>query len=248
MTFSGRVEAYCAARETCCDDVDRGRGPADAAVAVPRRPGASRCPSRPRPTSRAAPTRSRSACRARTTATPPYTVTIDPDGGGEQPPSNGATEPAELVPPKRIDAARDRATSSTRRTRSAAPTTPVDQRRRSRTRSAAALTSYRVVALGRWDADVGADRGLDGRLHRPNGQYSLTLAEDVVGAVELVAHAVRRRTSSRPTLHVCERRADRRRQRNLAQPTGLGSRADVDDPDQGPRRRRRGQAGRAARA
>lgn len=220
VTFSGRVETYCAGTNCSTSSIA-----AEVRLTRPSRfPGG--------PTLRLSAqsktgiprgTDSFSILIPRThDGDPPWTVTIDPSGGGEQPASNGSTEPAELVPPKRIEL---RATSNLEhQTYTLGGTSNAIISGTLKDALGNYLTGYRIVALGRWDASS-APAEVSTVDYVTNGQYQLMLSENVQPPIELVARAYGPNVVA-PELHISGL-APISQQRNLAQPTGLGGRADV---------------------
>src|SRR5690606_20998914 len=102
VTISGRVEAYCASANQSCSTLSIG---AEVRVTRPARfPGGPAL--RFSAQSVADTPRGTDSFTLRVPRTrpgdPPYIVTIDPDGGGQEPAADGGTDPAELVPPRRF--------------------------------------------------------------------------------------------------------------------------------------------------
>ncbi len=102
VTISGRVEAYCSTNATSCNTASVG---AEVRFTRPARfPGgpALRFTTQSKPgVQRGADSFSIRVPRTRE-GDPPWTVTIDPDGGGGEPPADGGNDPAELVPPRHL--------------------------------------------------------------------------------------------------------------------------------------------------
>ena len=220
VTFSGRVEMYCAGANCSTNSI----------AAEVRLTRASRFPGGP--TLRlSAPSKagiargmdSFSILIPRThDGDPPWTVTIDPNGGGDQPSANGTTEPAELVPPKRIEL---RATNNLEhQTYTLGGTSNPIISGTLKDSLGNYLTDYRIVALGRWDLSS-APTEVSTVAYVKNGQYQLMLAENVQPPIELVARPYNPNVVA-PELHISGL-APISQQRNLAQPTGLGARADA---------------------
>ncbi|HUS27176.1 MAG TPA: hypothetical protein VMZ53_01670 [Kofleriaceae bacterium] len=227
VTFSGRVEAYCPASATC---------PTTSIAAEVRLTRPSRFPGGPAlrlsAQSKAGVPRgtdSFSILLPRThEGDEPYTVTIDGDGGGEKPAANGGTDPAELVPPKRLVLyATD---NLEHQTYSLGGANPVVITGVLKDALGGYLTSYRVVALGRWDTDAGTTE-VSTVDYVTNGQYSITLSEGLVGPIELVAKSFDPNVTA-PELHVVGVLPSSQ-MRNIGQPTGLGSRVEVTIPIKG---------------
>jgi hypothetical protein len=220
VTFSGRVEMYCAGANCSTNSIA-----AEVRLTRPSRfPGG--------PTLRlSAPSKagvprgmdSFSILIPRThDGDPAWTVTIDPNGGGDQPATNGSTEPAELVPPKRIEL---RATNNLEhQTYTLGGTTNAIISGTLKDSLGNYLTDYRIVALGRWDQSS-AMTEVSTVAYVKNGQYQLMLSENVQPPMELVARPYNP-SAVAPELHISGL-APISQQRNLAQPTGLGSRLDV---------------------
>jgi hypothetical protein len=92
------------------------------------------------------------------------------------------------------------------------------------------LTSYRVVALGRWDTEAGTTE-VSSVDYVTNGQYSITLSDGLVGPVEIVAKSYDPNVVA-PELHMVGVVATSQT-RNIGQPTGLGNRVDIVIPIKG---------------
>lgn len=220
VTFSGRVEAYCAGANCSTASIA-----AEVRLTRPSRfPGG--------PTLRLSASSKAGIARGMDSFTiliprthdgdPAWTVTIDPSGGGEQPASNGTTDPAELVPPKRIEL---RATNNLEhQTYTLGGTSNVVISGVLKDSLGNYLTDYRVVALGRWDASS-APTEVSTVDYVTNGQYQLMLSDNVEPPIEIVARPYKQNVVA-PELHITGL-APISQQRNLAQPTGLGNRADV---------------------
>jgi hypothetical protein len=220
VKFSGRVEAYCAGSN--CSTMSIG---AEVRVSRPSRfPGG--------PTLRlSAPSKagiprgmdSFSILIPRThDGDPPWTVTIDPNGGGEQPAANGTTDPAELVPPKRIEL---RATNNLEHeTYTLGGTGNAVISGTLKDSLGNYLSGYRIVALGRLDQSSALTE-VSTVDYVTNGQYQLMLSENAQPPIEIVARPFGPNVVA-PELHISGL-APISQQRNLAQPTGLGSRVDV---------------------
>jgi len=152
----------------------------------------------------------------------PYTVTIDPDGGGELPPSHGGKDPAQLVPPKRIQLTSETVTEHQTYTLGSANIATISGVLKDGL--GATLTKYRVVALGHWDPTQ-APSEVSTVHYSTDGTYSLAISEGVVGTVELVARPYDPNVVA-AELHVGA--VDPYTQvKNIYQPTGLGSRVDL---------------------
>lgn len=223
VTISGRIEAACTASQTTCPSTSIGaevrftrpsRFPGGPAVRL----SAQSKPGLPRGTD---------SFTIRVPRTlpgdAPYKVTIDPDGGAALPPAHGGKDPAELVPPRRlIMFATDDIEHQTYLVGSTAPQTisgvlkdPLGSY----------LTKYRVVARGRWDEQTSPTE-ISTVCFSTDGTYSITLAEGVLGPIELVAKPYDDTTVA-PELHVSNIDPYGPQVRNVAQPTGLGARVDL---------------------
>ena len=227
VTFSGRVEAYCAGSTTCATT---------SIAAEVRLTRPSRFPGGPAlrlsAQSKAGVPRGTDSFTILLPRThdgdDPYTVTIDGDGGGEQPAAHGGTDPAEVVPPKRIVLyATDNLEHQTY-TLGGADNAVISGVLKDALGNY--LIGYRVVALGNWDA-AGAATEVSTVDYVTNGQYSVTLSEGLVGQVDLVAKSYDPNVVA-PELHVTGV-APISQTRNIAQPTGLGNRLDVTIPIKG---------------
>ncbi|HEY5921965.1 MAG TPA: hypothetical protein VIV11_09865, partial [Kofleriaceae bacterium] len=155
---------------------------------------------------------------------PPYTITIDPEGGGDMPPTHGSKDPAQIVPPKRF--VLDETSAFEHQTYTLG-TNPVTISGALKDGLGATLTKYRVAALGRWDANA-APTEVSSVHYSTDGTYSIAISEGVVGAVELVARPYDSLVVA-PELRVGA--VDVYTQtKNIYQPTGLGTRVDVSIP------------------
>lgn len=220
VTFSGRVEAYCAGSMCSTNSI--------AAEVRLTRP--SRFPGGPSlrltAQSKAGIPRGMDSFTILIPRThdgdPAWTVTIDPAGGGEQPASNGTTDPAELVPPKRIEL---RATNNLEhQTYTLGGTSNSTISGVLKDSLGNYLTGYRVVALGRWDASSALTE-VSTVDYVTNGQYQIMLSENIQPPIQLVARPYGQNVVT------AELRigglAPITQQRNIGQPTGLGNRVDV---------------------
>lgn len=152
----------------------------------------------------------------------PWTVTIDPSGGGDRPAGNGSTEPAELVPPKRIELVATGNLEHQTYTLGGGTNATISGVLKDSLGSY--LTDYRVVALGRWDLSS-AMTEVSTVDYVTNGQYSLMLSDGVLGPIQIVARPYNPNVVA-PELHVSAI-PPVSQQRNLAQPTGLGNRREL---------------------
>jgi hypothetical protein len=224
VTFSGRVEAACPPPQQSC---------ATASIAAQIRiTRPSRFPGGPAlrliALSKAGIARGSDSFTIELPRThpgdPPYTVTIDPEGGSDTPPTHGGKDPAQLVPPTRIAVTAE--TNIEHKTYTLG-TNAVAITGMLRDGLGTALTKYRVVALGRWDAAAAATE-VSSVHYSTDGTYSILVAEGVVGPIELVATPYDTQAVA-PELHVSNI-AVYAQQKNIFQPTGLGSRLDVAIP------------------
>jgi hypothetical protein len=228
VTISGRVEAYCSAANTACSTTS--------IAAQIRLSRPSRFPGGPtvRFSTQSAPDvlRGTDSFTIRVPRTmdgdPPWTVTIDPDGGGEVPPADGGQEPAELIPPRHLSlVASDDLEHQTYILGSA--DAPVITGSLKDTLGQA-LLGYRVVALGRWD-EGSSPTEVSTVSFSTNGTYSITVAPEAIGPLELVVTPFGA-TNIAPSLHVTYV-SDTTHQRNITQPSGLGQPVMLDIPVQG---------------
>jgi hypothetical protein len=228
ITFSGRVEAYCASGNQTCSTLSIG---AQIRLTRPSRiPGAPALrfsveskPDLPRGSD------SFTIRIPRTLPSDePWTVTFDPDGGGEAPAADGSTDPAELVPPKRLSLFAADDIEHQTYTLGDMPN-PVTITGNLRDAFQSPLTKYRVVALARWAGEPNATE-VSTVDFSADGSYSITIADNVMPPLEIVARPYDENDVS-PTLHL--QGVDIvSGQRNLTQPTGLGQRRMVDIPVQ----------------
>jgi hypothetical protein len=216
VTISGRVEAYCASAGSCSttsvaaevrlsrpsrfrggpalrfsaeSKANIGRGADSFSVRVPRTlPG-----------------------------DPPWTVTIDPVGGGDKPSPSGDTEPAELMPPRHLTLSATGNLEHQTYTLGG-PDAPVITGSL-KDALGQPLIGYRVVALGRWD-DGSPLTEVSSVHFTSEGTYSITVAEEAIGPLELVLTPYGNNVVA-PELHVTYV-GDNSHVRNIAQPAGLG--------------------------
>jgi hypothetical protein len=228
VTISGRVEAYCSSSQPACSTLS-----VAAQVRVTR---PSRFPGGPTlrfsTQSKADVPRGSDSFVLRVPRTrpgdEPWSVTIDPEGGSDEPPAHGGTDPAEVVPPKRFTLhAADNVEHQTYTLGSpdAAVITGT-----LKDAIGQPLLGYRVVAMGRWDM-LSAPTEVSTVHFSDDGSYTLVLSDNIVGAVEVVARPFARNVVA-PSLHVTGV-APITQQRNITQPSGLGERASVTVPVQG---------------
>jgi hypothetical protein len=223
VTFSGRVEAACPPPQQNCSTMSIG---AQVRITRPSRfpggPGlrlvALAKSGVPRGTD------SFTIHLPRTHAgDPPYTVTIDPEGGGDLPPTNGGKDPAQLVPPKRLQLT---AETDVEHQTYTLGTNAVQISGALKDGLGNPLTKYRVVALGHWDATA-APTEVSSVHYSTDGTYTIQLAEGLVGTVEIVAKPYDPMVVA-PELHAGAVDVSGPQVKNLYAPTGLGSRIDID--------------------
>ena len=154
---------------------------------------------------------------------PPYKVTIDPAGGGASPPMHGGKDPAELVPPQRFNL--DVSTDVEHQTYTLGTVQPMTISGVIKDSLGSYLTSYRVVALGRWDLTPAATE-VSSVCFSTDGTYSIQLSEGIVGPIEIVARPYLDNVVA-ATLHVSNVEPYGPQTKNIAQPTGLGSRVNL---------------------
>lgn len=228
VVISGRVEAYCAtANQTC----------STASIAAEiRLTRPSRFPGGPSlrftAQSAAGVPRGTDSFTIKVPQTQagdePYTVTIDPEGGGEQPPTDGNIHPAEVVPPKRLMLT---ATGNNEhQTYTLGGPNPVTITGSLKDALGTSLVGYRVVALGHFDS-ASAKTEVSTVDFVTNGQYSITLADGVAGQIELVATPYEHNVVA-PELHLSNM-SPIPGALTLGQPPGLGDPAILKIPVKG---------------
>lgn len=227
VTFSGRIEAACTTQQMPCSTLSVG-----AQIRITR---PSRFPGGPAlrlvALAKADIPRGTDSFSIRIPRTrpgdPPYVITIDPEGGGDLPPTHGGKDPAQRVPPRRFElvAAGDSEHQTYTLGTSATTISGV-----LKDGLGANLTKYRVVALGRWDV-AGSPTEVSSVHYSTDGTYSLVVSGDVVGNIELVAKPYDSQTFA-PALHAGNIAAATTQVKNLMQPTGIGSRLDIAIPIQ----------------
>ena len=164
-------------------------------------------------------------CRARHDGDPPYIVTIVPDGR-----RRSRRPTARLAARARAAAARTlmpRPTTSSQHDHARQrPSVAVHRAARSPTRPAHALTSYRVVALGRWRRRrAGAPRSRRSPTRPTASTRSRCRRRHRSGTIEIVAQPYDA-TAVAPTLHLARRRARcRPTTRSRSRPTSAASRS-----------------------
>jgi hypothetical protein len=224
VTFSGRVEAACSANQTTCSTMSIA---AQIRITRPSRfPGG--------PTLRLSTLSKPSVARGTDSFTirlprthagePPYIVTIDPDGGGEAPPTHGGKDPAQLVPPTQFAIAIEgnvEHQTYTLGVNGAVLTGTLKDGLGS------PLTKHRVAAIGKF-ATSSTPTEVSSVHYSTDGTYAILIDEDVVGPIEIVAKPYDPQVVA-PALHVPNVEVASQ-VRNIWQPTGLGSRVDVAIP------------------
>lgn len=224
VTFSGRIEAACTMTQMTCSTMSIA-----AQIRITR---PSRFPGGPAlrlvATSKGGVARGTDSFSIRLPRTgpndPPYTVTIDPEGGGAMPPTHGAKDPAQLVPPKRLTLIAD---GNIEHQTYTLGTNTVQITGALRDVLNTPLTHYRVVALGRWDT-MSAPVEVSTVHYSTDGTYAIEIGEGVVGPLEIVARPYDPQTVA-PELRVGN--VDVHAQvKNLTQPTGIGARLDLEIP------------------
>lgn len=123
----------------------------------------------------------------------PFTVTVIPDGRDE---SNGPT-PAKLIPPMRFTLDITGTTGGERIELGGNGPTIGGYVRDA---SGAGQLNYRVVALGRWEANAPATEVSTVDYTGSDGKFTLRLATGLVGSIEIVAKPIT--IEERPTLRV----------------------------------------------
>ena len=181
VTFSGRVEAYCAPGNTTCMSSSLG------ATITVTRPSefAGGPPFREVITAKDAVARGTSSFTAPLPVTgandAPYVVTIVPDGRGDQPPTTG-TSPAMLAPPMRATLTATDNTSTIFVLGSAM----TQQITGTITDGTHLLSKYRVVAVGQWDP-MSPLTEVSTVAYSTDGTFKLLVSDAAVGPVEIVA-------------------------------------------------------------
>jgi hypothetical protein len=210
VLFSGKIVEFCPPPMTGCDSTSLG-----ATVTVAR---VSQFPGGPgfKTVVNVAAADAFSIPLPRTTAADaPYTITIVPDGGHQL---GTVRSPAEQVPPRRLympigetmAAAALELGGADLPVISGTLTDSLGQ----------GLTGYRVVALGRWDAGEPATEVSTIDFVDSDGHYAVTLSDDLIGSVELVARPPDSVVAV--TVHVAGLDASRSIQRNVTEPATLG--------------------------
>lgn len=141
-----------------------------------------------------------------------YTVVVVPDGG--QLPGTG---PAALVPPMHTELSLMSSMSKTIALGGLGLPTITGALTDS---SALGISNYRISAIGRWDTTAPPSEVSTIDVTDAMGLYSVTLSDELVGTVELVARPVTAGTA--PTIHVANIEASTTT-RNIAVPANLGS-------------------------
>ncbi len=227
VTISGRIEAFCNTGNQTCSTLSVGAQirltrPSRIAGAPALRFSVQSKPDLPRGTD---------SFTIRVPRTQPgdesWSVTIDPDGGGDKPAADGSTTAAELFPPRRLAlSATDDIEHQTYTLGDPAPVVITGTLRDAFSNS---LTNYRVVALGRWDGETNATE-VSTVDFATDGTYSIEIADNVMAPLEIVARPFDENDVS-PTLRLRNVNLASQ-QRNLTQPSGLGQRRVIDVPVQ----------------
>jgi hypothetical protein len=147
----------------------------------------------------------------------PYTVTIVPAGGLQ---AGTDPSPAEQVPPLRMQVS----ITATAATNGVIELGGLDLPVVSGTLSnglGLGLTGYRVAALGRWDSAAAPTEVSSVDFTGTTGAYAVTLSDELVGTVELVARPAD--GSIGPTVHLANIDATKSSQHNIVAPTSLGN-------------------------
>lgn len=227
VTISGRVEAYCPSTLNNCNNMS--------IAAEVRLSRPSRFPGGPAlrfsAESKAGVPRGTDSFTIRVPRTMPgdvpWTVTIDPAGGGDVPPPHGGDEPAQLVPPRRLKL--EATENLEHQTYTLGDPEPRIITGTLKDALSQPLVGYRIVALGRWDAEspVTEVSTVD---FSDDGTYSITVAQEAIGPLEIVAKPWTMDVA--PALHVSNVGTNSQ-QRNITQPTGLGQPVTIELPIQG---------------
>ena len=147
----------------------------------------------------------------------PYLVTIIPAGRTD---ATATTSPSEQFPPKRLSL-NAKENSITQMIQLGGPNLPtIDGTVQSML--GGGLPQYRVVALGRWEANAPATEVSSVAYTGASGAFHLVLSENLVGTVELVATPAPNGPPA-PTLHLLDVPGQSSSQRSLVQPASLGN-------------------------
>lgn len=195
VTISGRIEAYCAQPAMCDSGAIGAQIIVSRPPAFPGGPGFHASVQSQAGVARGADSFSITVPRTRD-GEPPYVMSIVPDGRTE-PPMSGGVSDAELAPPAQLTVV---ATDNV-----SLPVTlgsPDSQVLSGLVADSSGhpLHDYRVVALGRFDAS-GQPTEVSTVAFSADGTYSITLADGLVGPVELVARPIDP-TVVAPSLHI----------------------------------------------
>jgi hypothetical protein len=217
VTISGRVEAFCPGTMTCSDASLPATITVTRAPRFPGGPGFHAIVDAKDGIARGS-TSFALGVPASVDGDAQYVVTIMPDGRAPGPPTNGTTAPAEIAPPKRVVLAAPSDLPAMTFTLGSADA-PIISGSLS-DGNGHALTHYRVVALGRWDAsDVPTEVStID---YTANGSFAITLADGIYGNVEIVATPYDPNVVA-PTLHL-PNVAPQPAQKLLSAPPSLGN-------------------------
>ncbi len=232
VTLSGRVEAYCPLSSTC-DSTSLG-----ATITItrpslfPGGPGFRGVFAAKDGISRGTDTWSANLPQSQLDD-PDYIVTVLPDGRGDQPPATG-TSPAMIAPPLRttMSAPGSMALSFTL---GSAMSKTVSGTLTDGQLTPHPLSKYRVVALGRWDAASPLTEvstvAYVGSVQPSDGSFTLTIADGVVGPVEIAATPYDPSVVA-PALYL-PNVTPGATQITLAQPSDVGNRIDLSIPIEG---------------
>ncbi|HEU0030073.1 MAG TPA: hypothetical protein VFQ53_05540 [Kofleriaceae bacterium] len=149
----------------------------------------------------------------------PYTITVVPEGRDDAPPT-GVT-PAQLVPPLRFQLAIQDSLSNVSLQLGDTTLPTVDGKIVNS--AGVGQGQYRVVALGRWDANSPPTEVSTVDYTGSDGTFSIRLSPNLFDSVEIVARPYG--TNLQPTLHVTNVSAAGATGRQVVVPSGLGAKA-----------------------
>jgi hypothetical protein len=147
----------------------------------------------------------------------PYTVTIVPDGGAKPGTGPGPGTAAQVPPLRRYVSLAD--TKNLGSVELGGLDLPVISG--SLTSGLGGLAGYRVSALGRWDATEPPTEVSTVDFTDVNGGYAVTLSDNLVGTVELVARPPDGTVGA--TVHLTNIDATKSSQHNIVEPATLGA-------------------------
>lgn len=184
VTIAGRVAAYCLAPMQCTDASLPATITITRASLFPGGPGFHAVVDAKDSVNAGSPSFSLLVPRTHD-SDPDYLLTILPDGRGPTPPSNGTMSPAELAPPmrKHLRAATDVPATTITLGKADSPVlygSLTDA-------NGHPLANYRVVALGHWEPNEAPTEVSTVDYTGTSGGYSITLADGILGNVEIVA-------------------------------------------------------------